>query len=182
MKRIVTAAVAFSVLTLFALAFPQVIHAADAVVKADASAKTNTSAKAAAPAPRPADRVIVMYFHRTQRCPTCLRMGSYSEEAVRKGFAREVKSGAVEFHYVDFQDKKNAALTKGYKIGGPSLIVVKVMKNKAVEARNLTEIWSKNRDKDVFLKYVQDSVAAFQKSKAKTAMKPEVDRSAQKTK
>ena len=26
----------------------------------------------------PADRVLVLYFHRTQRCPTCLKMGSYS--------------------------------------------------------------------------------------------------------
>ena len=118
---------------------------------------------------KPADRVIVMYFHRTQRCPTCLRMGSYSEAAVVKGFAKQIKDGTVEFHYVDFQDEKNAALTKGYKIGGPSLIVVKIVKNKAVKVKNLKEIWTKNRDKDVFLKYVRDNVAAYQKPESKTA-------------
>ena len=31
------------------------------------------------------------------------------------------KEGTVEFHYVDFQNQKNAALTKAYKITGPSL-------------------------------------------------------------
>jgi hypothetical protein len=120
----------------------------------------------------PADRVVVMYFHRTQRCPTCLRMGSYSEEAVVKGFSKEIKDRTVEFHYVDFQDKKNAALTKGYKITGPSLIVAKVVKNKVAEVRNLQEIWTKNGDKEVFLKYVRDNVTTCQKPQSQTASKP----------
>ena len=59
-----------------------------------------------------------MYFHRTQRCPTCLKMGSYTEEAIKTAFEKQLKEGTVEFHYVDFQDQKNAALTKGYKITG----------------------------------------------------------------
>ena len=40
----------------------------------------------------PAHRVIAMYFHRTERCPTCLKMGSYSEEAVKKGFTKQIKA------------------------------------------------------------------------------------------
>ncbi len=127
----------------------------------------------------PADRVVVMYFHRTQRCPTCLKMGGYSEEAVVKGFPKEVKNRTVEFHYVDFQDKKNAELTKGYKVDGPALVVVKVEKNKSVAAKNLQEIWTKNRDKEVFLKYVRDNVAAYQKPLQKTAQKRAGDISVQ---
>ncbi|MBN2296414.1 MAG: hypothetical protein JXM70_28555 [Pirellulales bacterium] len=110
----------------------------------------------------PPDRVVVMYFHRTKRCPTCQRMGSYSEEAVKKGFPKEVKKRTVEFHYIDFQDQKNAALTKGYNVSGPALIVVKVEKNKAAKVNNLKEIWTKNNDKEAFLKYVRDNVKAYQ--------------------
>ena len=168
MRRVVIAS-SFGVV-LCVLALSQMTLAADDSVKADK------------PAAAPADRVVVMYFHRTQRCPTCLRMGGYSEEAVVKGFVKQIKAGTVEFHYVDFQDEKNAALTKGYKVGGPTLVVVHVVGNKATEYKNLTEIWAKNRDKDVFLKYVRDSVVAYQKSESKTAMKPEADESAQRTK
>lgn len=116
------------------------------------------SGKSDKPAAAPADRVVVMYFHRTQRCPTCKRMGSYTEEAVLKGFPKQIEEGTVEFHYVDFQDEKNAALTQGYKVGGPSLVVAHIVGNKVKETKNLTEIWTKNRDKDVFLKYVRDNV------------------------
>ena len=110
----------------------------------------------------PADRVVVMYFHRTKRCPTCLRMGSYSEEAVVKGFPKQTKDGTVEFHYVNFQNAKNAALKKGYKVTGPSLIVAKIAENKVAEFSNLKEIWAKNSDKPGFLKYVRDQVTAYQ--------------------
>ncbi|MBN1912394.1 MAG: hypothetical protein JW818_21920 [Pirellulales bacterium] len=113
---------------------------------------------------KPADRVVVMYFHRTHRCPTCQRMGDYSEEAVKEGFASRIKDGTVEFRYIDFQAEKNAALTKGYKITGPSLVVAKVVQGKVADSKNLKEIWSKKDDKDDFLKYVRDEVAVLAQS------------------
>jgi len=165
MRRVVAATIAFGVV-LCALALTQTVWAADDPGKTDK------------PAAAPVDRVVVMYFHRTQRCPTCLRMGSYSEEAVVKGFPKEIQQGAVEFHYVDFQDEKNAALTNGFKVGGPTLIVAHIVGNKVKEAKNLTEIWTKNRDKDVFFKYVRDNVAAYLKAGSQTAMKRDAQGSA----
>lgn len=106
----------------------------------------------------PQDRVIAMYFHRTQRCPTCLKMGGYSEEAVKTAFATQVKTRQVEFHYVDFQAAANAKLVKAYGVKGPSLIVAKITDNKVVSYKNLQEIWSKVGDKPVFLQYVQANV------------------------
>ena len=90
-------------------------------------------------------------------------MGSYSEESVKSRFAQQIKDGKVEFHYIDFQDEKNEALTKGYKVGGPTLIVAKVSGNKVAEYKNLTEIWTKVRDKAAFIDYVQTSVKDYQK-------------------
>ncbi|MGA2621014.1 MAG: nitrophenyl compound nitroreductase subunit ArsF family protein [Thermoguttaceae bacterium] len=115
----------------------------------------------AADAPR--DRVVVMYFHRTQRCPTCLKMGSYSEEAVKGGFATELAEGKVSFHYIDFQDEKNAAFTRAYGVAGPTLIVAKASGEKVAEYRNLTEIWTKVRDKDAFQEYVRTNVKSYLK-------------------
>jgi hypothetical protein len=111
----------------------------------------------------PPNRVVVLYFHRTKRCPTCRTMGAYSEEAVLKGFGKQVKQGDVEFCYVNFEDKKNAAMTKAYHVTGPSLIVATIAKNKLVAAENLKEIWMKKDDKKSFLKYVRDGVAAGRK-------------------
>jgi thiol-disulfide isomerase/thioredoxin len=118
-------------------------------------------AGAASAADAPKDRVVVMYFHRTQRCPTCLKMGSYTEEAVKTGFASEIKAAKVAFHYIDFQNEKNAAYTKGYSVTGPTLIVAKISGKKVVEYKNLEEMWSLVPDKEAFLGYVQANVNAY---------------------
>jgi hypothetical protein len=108
---------------------------------------------------------VVMYFHRTHRCPTCLKMGSYSEEAVRGAFPKEIKAGRVEFHYINFEDEKNAELTKAYRVSGPSLIVAKVADGNVAEYKNLKEIWTKVRDKEAFLTYVRDNVRGYLEAK-----------------
>jgi hypothetical protein len=123
-----------------------------------AFAATEASAKVSVPA----DRVVVMYFHRTNRCPTCLKMGSYSEEAIRAGFEQEIKSGKVEFHFINFQDKKNEAVTKGYEVSGPTLIVAQVVANKVKEYKTLSEMWTKVGDKAAFIEYVQSNVKDYQ--------------------
>ena len=136
MKRIDVAKLLTLTAVLFATVASSVTHAADA----------------------PKDRVVAMYFHRTQRCPTCLKMGSYSEEAVKAVFADEIKKGQVAFYFIDFQDEKNARYTKAYNINGPALIVAKISDNKVASYRNLEEIWTKVGDKPAFLRYVQESV------------------------
>jgi hypothetical protein len=109
----------------------------------------------------PADRVVALYFHRTERCPTCRKMGSYTEEAIKKGYTSQIKKGSVEFHFVDFQNKKNAALTKGYKVKGPVLIIAKIRGNKVKEYANLDEMWTKVRDKPEFIRYVRKNVDGY---------------------
>ena len=112
-------------------------------------------------ADKPKDRVVAMYFHRTERCPTCKKMGSYSEEAVKKGFANQLKQGTVAFYSIDFQAKKNAAFTKGYHVTGPALVIAKIRDNKVDKHKTLDEIWAKAGDKPAFLKYVQENVRAY---------------------
>lgn len=131
------------------------------ILLAAVAASWDTQWTLAADAPK--DRVVVMYFHRTQRCPTCLKMGSYTEEAVKEGFASEIKQGKVAFHYIDFQNEKNAAFTKAYQITGPTLIVANVTGGKVKEYRNLEEMWTRVREKDDFVAYVQVNVKSYLK-------------------
>ena len=111
----------------------------------------------------PKDRVVAMYFHRTERCPTCKKMGAYSEETVKKAFAEQLKDGTVEFHMIDFQDPKNARLAKGYKVEGPALIVARIVDNRVAEYKDLEGIWERVADKAKFSKYVEENVAAYEK-------------------
>jgi len=109
----------------------------------------------------PADRVAVMYFHRTQRCPTCQRMGGFSEEAVTTGFSEEMEGKTVTYNSVDFQAAGNARFVSAYKITGPALIIAQVQDGKVTKWANLTEIWAKAADKEAFIGYVQTNVRSY---------------------
>ena len=56
-----------------------------------------------------------------------------------------------------------AALTKGYKISGPALVVAKVEANKVKEFKDLKDIWTKVQEKPKFLTYVRENVDAYLK-------------------
>ena len=84
-----------------------------------------------------------MYFHRTNAARRASRWAATAEEAVKNGFAEQIGEGKVEFHSIDFQDEKNARLTKGYQGYRPDADRRQGRGNKVAEYENLAEIWTK---------------------------------------
>ncbi len=70
-----------------------------------------------------ADRVEVVYFHRTQRCETCLWAGQATGWTVQTYFADELASGKVTSQETDVQKPENAALAQKYRASGSSLFL-----------------------------------------------------------
>lgn len=124
-----------------------------------AAAETDSAKRIEAP-PR---QVVAVYFHRTERCPTCKRIGTLSQEAIAQGFPAETKKRSVELRFVDFQDKKNAALTKSYNITGPTLVLMNNYDSKTVNWKPLPLVWRYFGKPEVFYEYVQKSVREFRK-------------------
>ena len=120
---------------------------------------------------KPEHQVEAIYFHRTQRCPTCKRIGAMAEEAVVKGFEKEAKTRVVEFHFVDFQDKKNAKLAKRYGIESPTLVLVNVFEGETVCSTSMPKVWQLVGKPDEFRAYVQDGVVRYLKQSKEDAEK-----------
>ena len=70
-----------------------------------------------------ADRIDVVYFHRTERCDSCQWAGAMSRKTVETYFQAELASGRVIFREVDVQQKENAALAYQYRASGSSLFL-----------------------------------------------------------
>ena len=62
----------------------------------------------------PADRVDVVYFHRTQRCSTCIHAEELTRYTVETYFADELASDKLTFQSIDVQDSNNAAIVNKY--------------------------------------------------------------------
>ncbi|MFG0255898.1 MAG: nitrophenyl compound nitroreductase subunit ArsF family protein, partial [Rhodopirellula sp. JB053] len=104
---------------------------------------------------------IAVYFHRTQRCPTCKRIGTMTQQAVTKGFAAELKTRAVEVRLIDFEDEKNSQLTTYYKIKSPTLILLDVNDAKVTRWKAMPKIWQLIGRPEAFEDYVRQGVKSY---------------------
>jgi len=133
-----------------------IVAAATQSVDSIGQARADDAAEAA-----PSHQVVACYFHRTNRCPTCKKIGSYIEDAVETGFADEIKAGTVKVKMVDFQDAKNQKLTEAYKITGPTLVLMDVHDGKVKAWKPSPKVWSLVSKKSDFFKYVQQEVKSY---------------------
>jgi hypothetical protein len=113
----------------------------------------------------PAHRVIACYFHRTQRCPTCRKIGAYIEEAVQTGFPQEIRQGQVSVYLVDFQNPKNRKYSESYNITGPTLVLIDVHDGKVAAWRPAPKVWSLVGDKAAFFQYVQQGIRDYMETR-----------------
>jgi hypothetical protein len=123
----------------------------------------------------PTHQVIACYFHRTNRCPTCKKIGSYIIESVNTEFAAQIKEKSVKVMEVDYQDAKNEKLTKAYKITGPTLVIMNVQDRKVTTWKTAPKVWSLVGKKDDFSKYVAEEVKSYAKEEKSESRKNSED-------
>jgi hypothetical protein len=117
---------------------------------------------AAQPAPAaPRHKVIAYYFHTDTRCSTCMKIESYSREAIEQGFAKELQGGKLELRVVNYEKPQNRHFMKEYKLVSKSLVLVNMVDGRQTEWTNLKMVWQLTGRKDAFLNYVRREVRGY---------------------
>ena len=105
----------------------------------------------------PADRVDVVYFHRTQQCYTCKYAEEGTQYAVETYFADELASGKLTFQSVDEQDSENAAIVQRYG-AYTSQLFINTAKDGIDHIEEVTDIWLVIGDDDAFVEVVKSKI------------------------
>ena len=87
------------------------------------------------------DRVDVIYFHRPQRCVTCLCFEERVRYVVSTYFQNELNSGKMTFGVYDIGDSKNADIVNKYGAIGSQLFI-NTIKDDTDHIRDIQDIWS----------------------------------------
>jgi len=87
------------------------------------------------------NRVDVVYFHRPQRCPTCLCFEERIRYVVNTYFQNELNSGKMTFGVYNIGDSKNVTLVKKYGAIGSQLFI-NTVKDDTENIRDIQDIWS----------------------------------------
>ncbi len=107
--------------------------------------------------------IIAYYFRTTYRCASCRKIEAYSKEAIENGFAEQIESGTIKFASVNIDEAENKHFVKDYKLYTKSLVICDMEDGEQVEWKNLTRVWQLIRNKQEFVKYVQDEINAYLK-------------------
>ena len=104
-----------------------------------------------------ADSVEVVYFHRAQRCNSCI----YAEKGIRYTmetyFRDELASGKLIFKAVNIEDKKNATIVKKYGAFTSSLFI-NTKRGGTDHIVEVKEIWFVLGKDEVFVEIVRDKI------------------------
>jgi len=104
---------------------------------------------------------IVYYFMTAQRCPSCLKIESYTKEAVEKNFADDLNNGRLVWRMLAVDNPENYHFVRDYQLYTKSVVLVKIREGKQISWKNLEKVWYLLDDKDAFEGYITDEVKSF---------------------
>ena len=87
-----------------------------------------------------ADRVEVVYFHRAQRCKSCIYAETGTRYTLETYFKDELASDKIIFKVVNVEDKKNANSVKKYGAFTSSLFINTII-DSSDHIEEVKEIW-----------------------------------------
>jgi hypothetical protein len=105
----------------------------------------------------PADRVDVVYFHRTQQCYSCRYAEEGTNYTVKTYFADELASGKLTFQSIDVQDEANADIVEKYGAYGSQLFL-NAIKDDTDHIEQVTDIWLAIGNDEAFVEVVKSKI------------------------
>ncbi len=140
------------------------------------SAGPGPSPTAATVTTLPAESVVaVYYFHRTMRCPTCLRIEELARDAVQHGFEEERAAGRVTWQVFNLDQPENQHFETDFNLKVQSLIIVRSAPGQPPEWVDMADIWDLVEDPPNFTRYVQKGVRRCLEGKPTSPPPPEKD-------
>ena len=105
----------------------------------------------------PADRVDVVYFHRTQRCPTCIHAEELTRYTLETYFVDELDSRKLTFQSIDVQDSENAAIAQKYGAYGSQLFI-NTIKDGTDHIEEATDLYVLIHDDNAFVTALKSKI------------------------
>ena len=125
------------------------------------NAEEKNSGSASSHTDKAARTLIAYYFHGNFRCDNCKKIEQYSQEAVERYFAEEIKTKKLTFTIINTDLPENRHFIEDYQLYTRSLIVAEYKDNKQIRWKNLTKVWDYLKDKDAFYEYVKSEIQNY---------------------
>jgi thiol-disulfide isomerase/thioredoxin len=104
-----------------------------------------------------ADKIIIIYFHGTQRCVSCSMLERLSRETVFEFFQPELRDGKVEFKEVNVDLPANKEIAQKYQTRGSSLFINAIYDGQENISQD-TRVWRLLSNEGQFKNYLKSEI------------------------
>jgi hypothetical protein len=105
-----------------------------------------------------APTVTVYYFHRTNRCFTCLSIEANAAQVIKDDFPQQMTDGRLMWMPFNLDDPGGEEFEKEFDIAGSTLVVAEMVNGNHVRYKKLEEVWHLLGDPAEFSEYVRDGI------------------------
>ncbi len=122
----------------------------------------NTAAAGTADSPKQlavanADQVIIVHFHGTQQCWSCIEVGKLTQKTLETNFAEELESEKVVFKEINGELPKNQEIVQKYQARGSSLFI-NAIKDEQDHIAEDTTVWRLINSEEKFNEYLTEKI------------------------
>lgn len=107
-----------------------------------------------------ADKLEIVYFHRTARCYSCNAMGEYAANLINSRFAKQIENGKIAFKQLNVELPENKEMAVKYRASGSSLFINKIIDGKDNIEQD-TNVWRYIGNEANFNKYLGDKISSY---------------------
>ncbi len=105
--------------------------------------------------------VLILQFHRTQRCKFCNDMERHTKEALNIYFLDDLQNGNIAFRTIDMELPRYESLRKKYDLFTSTLVLVDVSGSKESRWKIVTEAWYLTDKKQKFIEMFRSELIEF---------------------
>lgn len=117
----------------------------------------------AADTAKPDHYFVAYYFHTTYRCPSCVKIEQWSEEAILAGYEDRLRDSTLQWHSINVDEPAHKHFVDDYQLYTKTLIVAEFKNGKQVRWKNLDRVWHLLSNKEKFIDYVRAEINDWMK-------------------
>lgn len=104
------------------------------------------------------EELIVYYFHRKDRCPSCITIEKLTGKALKDNFQPQLSSGLIKWVVLNVDEPENKHFNDDYKLYANAVVLSKQSENKELAWKNLEDVWDYMNNEEKFSGYIRQQV------------------------
>lgn len=107
--------------------------------------------------------LLVLLFHRTQRCEFCKNMENHAIDTLKTYFSEDLQTNSISFRAVDMEMPRFKNLVKKYAIFTSTLVLIEIFEGREFRSSIVEEAWQLTNNRQKFMDMFRSKVVEFQK-------------------